>query len=400
MKVTKAKVENRVLEIQEYNEYAGEGNVDKIVFEFDSEWEKLDLRTCIFMVEGKNYFSQIIDNECIIPSEAYITGNIYLGVYGTNSEHSSVLDSKLATIYIEGKNLSQLAIENLPNPNTWELYILEIEGLKSEVEQYLELTRENAENAELSANNAQNSAAEAFESENNAGVYADLAVSNANASSVNKDATDRNVSITEENKQATEQLKEEANSIKEETARLKQDVIELMSTDTKSYFFNTIAERDAFVGIRYCDRCSVLETRADYIYTNEWVKTSDWDALKTVAWEIITGKPNFSTVATSGSYNDLSDKPNRYESFVTITDGIWDFSVSDKIILQDTNLVSISNVYNGAVGTIISTLELDLPANSRKAVDYDYIQAETSEHYMYTFIFDGNNFHFTRTVCV
>lgn len=37
----------------------------------------------------------------------------------------------------------------------------------------------------------------------------------------------------------------------------------------------------------------------------------------TVAWDDITNKPTFSTVATSGSYNDLSDKPTIPTNYVT-----------------------------------------------------------------------------------
>ena len=38
----------------------------------------------------------------------------------------------------------------------------------------------------------------------------------------------------------------------------------------------------------------------------------------TVAWDDITNKPTFSTVATSGSYNDLSDKPTIPTNYVTL----------------------------------------------------------------------------------
>ena len=38
----------------------------------------------------------------------------------------------------------------------------------------------------------------------------------------------------------------------------------------------------------------------------------------TVAWDDITNKPTFSTVATTGSYNDLSDKPTIPTNYVTL----------------------------------------------------------------------------------
>lgn len=45
----------------------------------------------------------------------------------------------------------------------------------------------------------------------------------------------------------------------------------------------------------------------------------------TVAWDDVTGKPTFATVATSGSYNDLSNKPTITNVSGTSTDGVnWD----------------------------------------------------------------------------
>ena len=41
--------------------------------------------------------------------------------------------------------------------------------------------------------------------------------------------------------------------------------------------------------------------------TEAWVEQKGY--LTSVAWEDVTGKPTLATVATSGSYNDLSDKP-------------------------------------------------------------------------------------------
>lgn len=103
------------------------------------------------------------------------------------------------------------------------------------------------------------------------------------------------------------------------------------------------------------------------------------------------------SVAISGSYNDLVDKPNRYESFGTVENGVWDYSITDKIILT-TDLVSIGNVYNGAVGMIVSELDITLPTNSKKAVDYDYMAISEGQKYIYTFYFDGTNFNWSRTV--
>lgn len=46
---------------------------------------------------------------------------------------------------------------------------------------------------------------------------------------------------------------------------------------------------------------------AKYFNNGEWVTISG--GATSVDWDDITNKPDFATVATSGSYNDLSDKP-------------------------------------------------------------------------------------------
>lgn len=61
--------------------------------------------------------------------------------------------------------------------------------------------------------------------------------------------------------------------------------------------------------------------------TYKWEKIDDFD-LQTlsIAWNSVTGKPTFATVATSGSYNDLSNKPSIPTDVADLTDDadyIW-----------------------------------------------------------------------------
>ncbi len=47
-----------------------------------------------------------------------------------------------------------------------------------------------------------------------------------------------------------------------------------------------------------------------------YFSSSGWKPIKgvsTINWDNVEGKPNFATVATSGSYNDLVDVPSAYE---------------------------------------------------------------------------------------
>ena len=48
-----------------------------------------------------------------------------------------------------------------------------------------------------------------------------------------------------------------------------------------------------------------------------WINDTD-SGLTTVAWVDVTGKPTFASVATSGNYDDLANKPN-LSSYITLT---------------------------------------------------------------------------------
>lgn len=52
-----------------------------------------------------------------------------------------------------------------------------------------------------------------------------------------------------------------------------------------------------------------LSNYATKQYVDEKVASSGGGTAESIAWDKVTGKPTFATVATSGSYNDLTDKP-------------------------------------------------------------------------------------------
>lgn len=62
-----------------------------------------------------------------------------------------------------------------------------------------------------------------------------------------------------------------------------------------------------------------------------------------LTWSNVTGKPSFSTVATSGSYNDLSDKPTIPTNTNQLTNGSG--FISDLSGFSTTNLSEGSNLY-------------------------------------------------------
>lgn len=106
-----------------------------------------------------------------------------------------------------------------------------------------------------------------------------------------------------------------------------------------------------------------------------------------------------------GSRGEKGETGNGYKEFISITNGVWDFSKSDKIIIPDngSDTLLISNVSNGCCGVILTSKELTLPTNSEYSIDFNYVTCGTNQYYMYTFIYgayDGSNnkFIWNRTV--
>lgn len=87
------------------------------------------------------------------------------------------------------------------------------------------------------------------------------------------------------------------------------------------------------------------------------------------------------------------ERPDIYQAYGYVTNGIWDFSTTDKIFIPDTGLtdtIEIQNVYDGACGAIITHKELILPSNSMKSSDYNFVEITSAdEYYFYTFSYCG-----------
>jgi len=92
-----------------------------------------------------------------------------------------------------------------------------------------------------------------------------------------------------------------------------------------------------------------------------------------------------------GTKGDKGDMADMYLPYIDVTDGIWDYSLSDKIRVPESaskNTLDITNVYDGCCGIIISKKELELPVNSYYSVDYEYASImEEADYYFYTFTY-------------
>ena len=104
---------------------------------------------------------------------------------------------------------------------------------------------------------------------------------------------------------------------------------------------------------------------------------------------------------------DKGDIAPQYDSFITLSNNIWDYSESDKIVIPENlsiNQLIINNVYDGCCGMIVTKQDITLPDNSDYSVDYYYAEVmNTDEYYVYTFVYrstssNSGRFMWNRTV--
>lgn len=100
---------------------------------------------------------------------------------------------------------------------------------------------------------------------------------------------------------------------------------------------------------------------------------------------------------------DKGDTGDFYSEYLIITDGYWDYSVSDKIIVPEysNTTLTIDNVYDGCCGIILSKYDLELPYNSDYSLDYNYLNIgryDSNKYYMYSFIYGLDYLNFSNQI--
>lgn len=327
---------------------------------------------------------------------------VYFGIQ-INFTNKSVSKIDYDIFFVQETIGTEIIENNIPSIDTTEsyieadfdvVYVLNIS--KEELQSYVESSKINADTAVAAKNDAV--------------TAKDTAVEQANSASLNKDKTDTNVTTT---KQLAEQVGEDKTEVSEmvtESRALLEEQRKLIGLMPTIYIVQTIDEMRAIANPKEKDICFVLgEVQSAYMY---YTTAIDGTALSNPTWvwltdiQLVAPSKDYllnilqlATVATTGSYTDLINKPKRYESFVIVDDGVWDYSAADKIKLT-ADLVSIGNVYNGAVGLIQTDLDITLPENSKKAYDYDYMDLPTGGMYQYTFLYDGSYYNWSRMVIV
>ncbi len=444
-------VNQRIARIDTEKPVAGSVGYLNALFSFSTDWEGL-IKTAIFRAGSDAPYEVLIadDGTCDVATQAIIAGTMYVSVRGDSANGDVIFLPTLAwgvPIAAAGAVSGETPEDPTPdvyaqilraytapfpgdNGNWW--YYDNVTGEFVDSGYFIDLTISTAarDEAVAAAGEAEESAAAALLSEQNAKTsetvagekavisttQAGISTDKANSASLNKDATD-------ENKTATDGFKEIA--VQKAGVATEQALL-------AEYYAGLAASLISSIPTRYyrVDEAGMFAIQnpiqGDLCYITDYVKaesqlfvydTVDMDEDEISPEWVFLGFLNFASlekstlldilelaaVAISGSYTDLINKPNRYESFLSLATGAWDYSLSDKAVITLTadTILTLTNVYNGAVGTLIvyGAFTLTMPVNSKYAYDYNYLDALIGEYFMYTFIYDGSNYHWNRTVC-
>ena len=112
-----------------------------------------------------------------------------------------------------------------------------------------------------------------------------------------------------------------------------------------------------------------------------WTHGQFYGSAASVAWSAITGKPSFATVATSGSYNDLSNKPTIPTSlptpnsltFTGATTGTWNGSAAKTV-----NIPTYSNASTSSAGLMSASDKSKLDGIASGANNYSLPTASST----------------------
>lgn len=239
---------------------------------------------------------------------------------------------------------------------------------------------------------------------------ANIAANMADETEADKQSTEANKAATAADKQATEENLAESN-------RILQEQMQMLGTVPMIYAVTTLEELQAFTGAKEGDFGIIQEPRA--MLFRYYVTGADGQPLSHPAWQWMTDMNitftresllsilRLAGIALSGSYNDLVDIPNRYNTPLVL-DGAgetveWDYSQSDTAVvtLTEDKAINITGAYNGCVAVIqCYGAQLDFSDTSlyNKSATFDYTEPLEAEHITYTLIYNAGKWDVTALV--
>ena len=244
-----------------------------------------------------------------------------------------------------------------------------------------------------------------------------IAIENANIAANMADETEADKQSTEANKAATAADKQATEENLAESNRILQEQIQMLGTVPMIYAVTTLEELQEFTGAKEGDFGIIQEPRA--MLFRYYVTGADGQPLSQPAWQWMTdmnitftrenllGILRLAGIALSGSYNDLVDIPNRYNTPLVL-DGTgemveWDYSQSDTAVvtLTENKPINITGAYNGCVAVIQcygAQLDFSDATIYNKSATMDYIEPLEVEHITYTLIYNAGKWDVTAMV--
>jgi hypothetical protein len=113
------------------------------------------------------------------------------------------------------------------------------------------------------------------------------------------------------------------------------DPIENLQAATKQYVDNAVSSIP--VSLDELSNVTLTNLSAGQVLKyngTAWINGTDNSGLGSISWTDVSGKPNFATVATSGNYNDLTNKPSipSFNQSLNTTNNVAFNSVTTKTI--------------------------------------------------------------------
>lgn len=443
-------VTNQTMErTDEFTVVEGSENYLRARFTFATpDWDGL-IKTAVFIDEdGDIHPSLCADDICEVPPEWLVKQKGYVGLIGSDGtikittgavkvnikekgyvsggeieeEAQAYFDQLLAAFsdkYLEAEAQAKLAkrwaVGLEEEPDTLEDNAKYYAG---QAKQTLEDTKAFTESEKQNIVALSESEQEKISSIKDEAISArNTAIENANIATNKADETEADKQTTEANKAATAADKEATAANLAESQRILQEQIQMLGTVPMIYAVTTLEELQAFTGAKEGDFGIIQEPRA--MLFRYYTKDINGNDLNPPAWQWMTDLNitftrdsllnilSLADIALTGSYNDLQDVPNRYDSPIVL-DGTadtitWNYTQSDTAIvtLTENKPLEISNPYNGCVAVIqVYGAQLDFSDTSiyNKSATLDYIEPLEAEHITYTLICNAGKWDVTALV--
>lgn len=138
MSTINVKVIDQLLEINNEPElFSGSVNVNKVAFNFDTNWTGFT-KTAVFYNDIEKPYMAVLsgNNDCYIPHEVVENaGKIYFGVFGTKDD--KVITSEIL-FYEIGQGALRVGQPSEPSQDLWQQVLSIVQGLRDDVKKYYE----------------------------------------------------------------------------------------------------------------------------------------------------------------------------------------------------------------------------------------------------------------------